>query len=207
MTDKMPGTRAEAKAVGATHYFTGKPCKRGHIAKRLASTKGCVECQRAADIAWRAANPDKSRAVYATYRAKTQEKRAAYRAENRERISEYAAAWRTANRERCREYEAAWRAANPEKDMAKARNRRARKRNADGTCSADEAAAIRVVQRDRCAYCSVKLRGGGHLDHIVPLSKGGSNWPSNQQWLCGSCNLSKQAADPIDFARRKGFLI
>jgi len=35
--------RTEAKATGATHYFTGKPCTRGHIALR--KTKGsCVEC-------------------------------------------------------------------------------------------------------------------------------------------------------------------
>ena len=38
-----PKTRAEAKRIGATHYFTGEPCTRGHIALR--KTKGaCVEC-------------------------------------------------------------------------------------------------------------------------------------------------------------------
>lgn len=38
-----PKTRAEAKAAGSTHYFTGKPCVRGHVALR--KTKGaCVEC-------------------------------------------------------------------------------------------------------------------------------------------------------------------
>lgn len=25
-------------------YFTGKPCKRGHVAERYLSTRGCVEC-------------------------------------------------------------------------------------------------------------------------------------------------------------------
>ena len=40
-----PKTRAEAKATGATHYFTGVPCTRGHIAIR--KTKGsCVECMK-----------------------------------------------------------------------------------------------------------------------------------------------------------------
>jgi len=40
-----PKTRAEAKATGATHYFTGQPCTRGHIALR--KTKGsCVECMK-----------------------------------------------------------------------------------------------------------------------------------------------------------------
>ena len=39
----LPKTRAEAKAAGATHYFTGEPCKHGHIAPR--KTKGaCIEC-------------------------------------------------------------------------------------------------------------------------------------------------------------------
>jgi len=38
-----PKTRSEAKAAGATHYFTGETCSRGHIALR--KTKGsCVEC-------------------------------------------------------------------------------------------------------------------------------------------------------------------
>jgi hypothetical protein len=36
--------RKEALAQGLTHYFTGKPCKRGHIATRYVSTANCVEC-------------------------------------------------------------------------------------------------------------------------------------------------------------------
>lgn len=42
-TANLPKTRADAKAVGATHYFTGEPCKHGHIAPR--KTKGsCTDC-------------------------------------------------------------------------------------------------------------------------------------------------------------------
>ena len=42
-TNHLPKTRAEAKAVGAKYYFTGVPCKHGHIAAR--KTKGaCVDC-------------------------------------------------------------------------------------------------------------------------------------------------------------------
>jgi hypothetical protein len=41
--DSLPKTRKEAQATGASHYFTGEPCKHGHIAPR--KTKGaCVEC-------------------------------------------------------------------------------------------------------------------------------------------------------------------
>jgi hypothetical protein len=37
-------TRKEAKEKGLTHYFTGKPCKHGHIATRRALTGYCNEC-------------------------------------------------------------------------------------------------------------------------------------------------------------------
>jgi len=43
--EKLPSTPAEAAALGLTHYFTGKPCNRGHIARRYASTRQCVDCQ------------------------------------------------------------------------------------------------------------------------------------------------------------------
>lgn len=37
-------SRKDAIASGMKHYFTGKTCKRGHIAKRLASNCACVAC-------------------------------------------------------------------------------------------------------------------------------------------------------------------
>jgi hypothetical protein len=40
-----PTTRKEAKQTGSKYYYTGQPCKRGHIALR--KTKGaCIECLR-----------------------------------------------------------------------------------------------------------------------------------------------------------------
>ena len=35
---------ATAKAEGLTHYFTGKPCKHGHISKRFTSNRECQGC-------------------------------------------------------------------------------------------------------------------------------------------------------------------
>ena len=37
-------TRQEAMAQGLSHYFTGKPCVRGHIAKRHTKRKVCEDC-------------------------------------------------------------------------------------------------------------------------------------------------------------------
>jgi len=64
-------------------------------------------------------------------------------------------------------------------------------------------------QKFKCAECgvSVKDKKNRHVDHIMPLALGGSNWPTNLQILCPPCNLSKSAKHPIDFAQRKGRLL
>ena len=52
----LPTTRVAARALGLKHYFTGKPCSRGHVAARHI-TGTCVECQQIANNAWAARNP------------------------------------------------------------------------------------------------------------------------------------------------------
>lgn len=39
-------SRDDAIAAGAKKYFTGVPCKRGHVSERLVSTSHCCECLR-----------------------------------------------------------------------------------------------------------------------------------------------------------------
>lgn len=39
-------TKEDAISKGLSHYFTGKPCKNGHIALRFVSTRNCVECNK-----------------------------------------------------------------------------------------------------------------------------------------------------------------
>lgn len=55
----MQPTRNLANAAGEAHYFTGKPCKYGHMAKRYASSGACFECtkmQSAVQVANRVAS-------------------------------------------------------------------------------------------------------------------------------------------------------
>lgn len=47
VSKKLPTSRKEAMRQGTTRYFTGKPCKHGHIAERLVSTGACDECKKA----------------------------------------------------------------------------------------------------------------------------------------------------------------
>ncbi|WP_116598986.1 hypothetical protein [Primorskyibacter marinus] len=39
-----PIDRATARDMGLKRYFTGKPCKKGHVAERHVSSACCVEC-------------------------------------------------------------------------------------------------------------------------------------------------------------------
>ena len=41
---KFPKTHQEARRQGVTYYFTGKPCKHGHVCERFASSKACKQC-------------------------------------------------------------------------------------------------------------------------------------------------------------------
>lgn len=143
-----------------------------------------------------AVDREKLAAKQAEYRAANPEKQAAYRAASRERIS--------ANK-------AEYYLANPDKFAEHGRNRRARKISADGSHTASDVSALFNAQRGLCANCRTKLFKSGakkyHVDHIMPLALGGSNWPANLQCLCSTCNLKKSAKDPFKWAAENGRLL
>ncbi|QJB21902.1 glycolate dehydrogenase [Xanthomonas phage FoX3] len=173
-------SKAEAKAQGLKRYFTGKPCPNGHVVERQVSGGGCVECTRANAAAWYAANADRHRA-----------NAAAWRAENPERQRANVAAWRAANPERKRANVAAWRAANPEKASAHWSNRRARKAAA---IPADWSDFDQFVMEEAAAACKRREEMTGyawHVDHMIPLAKGGLHCATNIQVIPASMNMSK----------------
>lgn len=52
-----------------------------------------------------------------------------------------------------------------------------------------------ILRRDgfRCQICGASAKDGVklHVDHIIPVSKGGETIPSNLRTLCDRCNLGK----------------
>lgn len=160
-------------------------------------------------------NKEKKLATGKKWVERNKEKVALYREKylqnNQERVAQLAREWRQKNSERATASGIAWRAANRGKANEMARNRRAAKRNAEGSHTVEEVNAIFARQRGLCANCKKKLIQNGdgkyHVDHIVPLSKGGSNWASNLQCLCPGCNLRKAAKHPLDWAKENGKLL
>lgn len=103
-----------------------------------------------------------------------------------------------------------WREArihNKDKIIANQGKRRAKKLGCQFHYTQHDVKELLEQQKDRCAYCHVKLNGVYHVDHIIPLSKGGENGKHNIQICCPTCNLRKHAKDPIDFAQELGLLI
>lgn len=96
-----------------------------------------------------------------------------------------------------------------------ASQRRARVSGGGGSHTVAEARALLERQRFRCAYCRgrISLRAKrcapnrAELDHVTPISRGGSNALENLQWLCHPCNRSKHAMAPLVFARKLGLLL
>jgi 5-methylcytosine-specific restriction endonuclease McrA len=53
----------------------------------------------------------------------------------------------------------------------------------------------------RCFYChdELKIEGGWHLEHMIPISRGGSDDLDNLVPSCQTCNLSKHSRTAKEF--------
>lgn len=107
------------------------------------------------------------------------------------RAKSYGARWRANNREYTIEKSRADYEANPAAAKARWHKRRALLKGADGTHSAEDVERINAAQCFECVYCGASTATKKSVDHIIPLSRGGSNWPDNIQILCPRCNRAK----------------
>lgn len=94
-----------------------------------------------------------------------------------------------------------------EKGVEYAARRRGRKIAAGGDFTAEDVRSMLVKQKGKCLICLARFgKKTPHVDHYVPLARGGTNDPSNLRLLCRKCNMAKHALDPIDFGRQNGLL-
>jgi 5-methylcytosine-specific restriction endonuclease McrA len=179
-----PKTRKEAKEQGATHYYTGLACSRGHIALR--KTKGsCVECMKedwAADNEKRKLKPKSEAAKKAAQR---------YYEKNKDVVKARAQA-RPAHE--VYQYKIKYKQANPELYKALTSVRKRRHRNATPKwITSEQKLAMRALYLQ--AQELTRITGERYVvDHIVPLISDevcGLHVPWNLRVITQEENLKK----------------
>lgn len=162
-------------------------------------------------IVWRRENPEKYKECHDSWKARNQQYWKIHYSKNKRSYDARSKDWRLKNKSKTSVICKKWASLNPEKVLEKSRNRRSMEAGAEGKHTAADVRAIFNNQRGLCANCHAKLLKSGkqkfHVDHIMPLVLGGSNWPSNLQCLCPTCNLSKGAKHPDTWAQQHGRLL
>lgn len=151
-----------------------------------------------------------------------------YRKQNKEKISDYFKVYNKIFRAELTNYSGVYYKKNKDRVLSHNRKykksdkgiattkshkqkRRAIKVKSTGQHNAQDILKLFDLQSHQCVYCKSTLENIGknkyHIDHIVPLSKNGSNGIENIQLLCPSCNLRKSNKLPEDFAASIGMLL
>lgn len=185
LASDIPSSRQAAIAGGHKRYFTGLPCKSGHVAQRYASGV-CTACGLENSEKYRRKYPQRIKASFKSCMSKEAsiERRRAWVQSNRDSIKEKARAWGAANRDRKNEVAQRWRDAN--RDVVRAAAKRARQKDPARECAKvvrRQAAKISATPRwlseqhhaemrsiyqqasATSAFFGVKF----HVDHAVPL--------------------------------------
>lgn len=131
----------------------------------------CKTCCAAATAAFRETHP--------TYKADWQKR-------NKDKVSVHSARYRDSH--------VSWHLRYPEVSQAMNQRRRAREAAAPGFATPEQIIARMEFFGLRCWMCSSPY---SEVDHVKPLSKGGSNWPSNLRPICTPCNRVKGAEWPL----------
>ena len=205
--DKIYGpflTRKQAKACGATYYFTGQPCKHDHIALRQTSKGVCEECHRI----FRTSSHSnvRNRARYAD-RMKDPEFRKLqcrnsinhyhrvmkHDQERMARRYEQQKIYQKKNRDAANRNKRAFTARNPGYDRPYVVARRAHIKHSDLTQQEQiQVKAIYDMRKRLSEITGIEY----HVDHHMPLSKGGGHEPANLWVIPWNENLSKGANVP-----------
>lgn len=85
---------------------------------------------------------------------------------------------------------------NPEKN----RRQRARQFNAKGTHTKEDIERQYAAQKGQCYFCRRDVGDGYEVEHLVPLSRGGTDDPSNLVIACPDCNRQKGTKLPHEWS-------
>lgn len=143
---------------GDTHYFTGRQCKRGHIAKRRVDSKQCVLCAK-----------EISAKIYSLNKEKITSMNMVWRLANPDSKKKADKKWKSKNKQYVAEQHKAWKEKNPQKVAAWTRKRQADKLNrtpkwvdSNEICAMGEFYSLAAIKTRLTGY-------KWEVDHIIPL--------------------------------------
>ncbi|AUR97483.1 coil containing protein [Vibrio phage 1.239.O._10N.261.52.F6] len=216
-------TRKEAIERGLKRYFTGKPCKHGHISERRVSDSKCCVCIAEKNRKYREQNKEsvtermrkyreqnKEEAIDRArkYREQNKDKIAEYREQNKDKRAEINRKYREQNKEKIAERMRKWQKANPEQVFIRNTLNRILNNWKGGRAKAEDLLGYTCEQlREHIESqfddgMSWDNRSEFHIDHIKPVKAfldEGVTDPSiinaldNLQPLWAHENLSKSA--------------
>lgn len=175
--------RKNALLAGLLRYFTGKPCKYGHVDEHFTSTGQCCICATEYSTVWRKEN-----------REKLAPGAKRYRNANPERVRDYKRREYDKNRLAIIERVAQYRAANPEKINALGAARRARKRNAVPSWFGEFDGLVWEEATHLSKLREAVTGTHWHADHMIPLASrkaSGLHVANNCQVIPERLNLAK----------------
>jgi 5-methylcytosine-specific restriction endonuclease McrA len=144
---------------------------------------------------------DRNRVWYLNNAESRKQERKRYYYENQTKILEDAKRYYQNNKERIRSHQNTWAKteAGRNSELVRSARRRALKLAAEGSFTVEDIKDLYATQGGRCYYCSVEIESGYHIDHMIPLSRGGRNDVSNICLACPECNLKKYTKTAEEF--------
>ena len=190
--------------VGVLRSMTarnGKPCKKCGTSE-WDRFGGCVRCKSIRTMKWQKDNPERYAAIREKYEEANPDRGREWRKANPEKVNAQGRKWRAANQEKFSKSVRRYALNHPDKIRAKNNVRRTRKTEAGGSYTGAEWKELIEHYGNKCLCCArsdVKLT----VDHIVPVSKGGTSNIENIQPLCQTCNTRKKDKT-IDYRPESG---
>ena len=174
-----------------------------HRAKRLAETKAWHEKNKSRVSRLGKFYKQRHRARYQAYNKLYHSKRWASDPEYRRRAKDQSLAWGKLNPDKRRKSGKEYARRNPHVFLAKAHKYRALRRSVTTDISgiSDFIKYVKSAVEIRCFYCDNPVpKSKRHIDHKVPLIRGGKHELSNLCCACQSCNCRKSSKTPEEFA-------
>lgn len=163
--------------------------------KKDGIASSCKVCKKTYDTKYVAENKDKKYAVNKLYNEAHREEKRQYDAARRAELRDVINAKKRAyyHSEEGKRINRQWHLDNWGKVVTSKKNTKHKRRESIGTSSLSGASLYEwtTLQVKVCKYCDVECENSFHIDHVIPLSKGGLHELSNLVIACPSCNCSK----------------